>query len=112
MQVNSNEFLQAQRLSHEWARIDDQRAHAKAERERTESERYRFLAFQEGIRAANPGQQIDRDTVEYLWRDHEARQKAAAQARFTALLTDLRGTLQTTWQACPARSRRWPRSVP
>jgi hypothetical protein len=96
-QIRSQEFMQAQRLTHQRDMVEDQRRYEKAERERTENERYRRLAFRQAVLAANPGQPIDEGTVEYLWRDFESKQRAEGQARFSTLVNSFRGQLQSVW---------------
>jgi hypothetical protein len=96
-QIRSEEFQQAQQLAHQRDMVADQRRYEKAERERTENERYRRLAFRQAVLAANPGQPVDEMTVEFLWREFEAKQRADGEARFSALVRDLQGQLQAAW---------------
>ena len=95
-QINSAEFLQAQRLTHDRQKAEDARRHAQEERQRSEATRHRFLAFQHTVQKANPGQDISPDTMEYLWRNHEAQQRAAAQSRFTGMVSDFKAKLTDT----------------
>jgi len=100
-QIRSDTFLQAQRLDHDLYKIEDERRHTKEQQEHRAAARHRFLAFQHTVRVANPGTNIDPDTLEYLWRNHEAQQRTAAQARFTGMVNDFRATLAKTAEGLP-----------